>query len=77
MHRDGNSELPGKQTDQLRWLNCYDNKLKDLDLSKNTILQNLQCRNNQIASLDLSENMDLYSLDCDENVDVTGWVNQK
>ena len=34
-------------------LDCYDNQLKSLDVSKNTALQQLDCHNNQLTSLNV------------------------
>ena len=51
----------------LRHLNCDDNHLEALDLSKNTRLKELFCDNNGLTSLDLSANPALEVLDCDNN----------
>ena len=51
----------------LKNLNCYNNKLKALDLSKNTALQSLACQNNQLKALDLSKNTELHLLGCGDN----------
>lgn len=59
----------------LRSLNCYDNKLTYLDISKNINLCSLICFRNQLADLDVSQNIRLYDLSCGENqlafIDVT------
>ncbi len=51
----------------LRQLNCYDNRLTSLDVSKNAFLQLLVCSNNQLSSLDVSSNTLLEILECDNN----------
>ena len=48
-------------------LDCYDNKLTTLDVSKNTALTELYCYNNQLTSLDVSKNTALTYLDCGTN----------
>ena len=35
------------------WLNCSGNKLTELDISKNTKLENLSCERNQIKTIDI------------------------
>ena len=51
----------------LTWLNCRNNQLASLDVSKNTALCHLYCYNNQLTSLDLSKNVELTYLGCDVN----------
>ena len=51
----------------LIWLDCSDNLLTTLDLSKNTALESLFCSDNQLTSLDLSKNIDLTNLYCSDN----------
>lgn len=48
-------------------LNCSQNSLKALNVSKNTALTVLDCNNNQIANLDVSNNLDLTDLVCYSN----------
>ncbi|MDO5037321.1 MAG: stalk domain-containing protein [Tissierellia bacterium] len=52
---------------KLKDLNCVNNQLTSLDLSKNTALTILSCDKNQLTSLDLSGNPDLEELFCGEN----------
>lgn len=51
----------------LTQLNCYGNKLSNLDVSSNTKLRQLVCNNNQLSNLDLSKNTELILLDCRYN----------
>ena len=51
----------------LETLNCWDNELTGLDLSKNTALKELQCSNSKLQSLDLSQNTNLTYLYCGRN----------
>ena len=57
-------------------LNCNNNQLTNLDLSKNTALTGLICSRNQLTSLDLSQNTALTYLNCFVNqltsLDVSG-----
>ena len=48
-------------------LDCYDNKLTTLDVSKNTQLKTLWCSGNQLTTLDVSANTALTVLDCGGN----------
>ena len=48
-------------------LDCYNNQLTSLDVSKNTALTRLDCSNNQLTSLDVSKNTALTRLDCYNN----------
>lgn len=48
-------------------LNCSQNSLKALNVSKNTALTVLDCNNNQIASLDVSNNLALTDFVCYSN----------
>lgn len=48
-------------------LECYNNQLKTLDLTKNTALGNLDCHNNQLRILDLSNATSLWTLSCQKN----------
>ena len=51
----------------LEFLQCYNNQLTSLDLSKNTALTYLKCDNNQLTSLDLSNCTFLNDLYCYNN----------
>jgi hypothetical protein len=48
-------------------LDCSDNNLTTLDLSKNTKITELDCSNNSITSLNLGNNTALTELDCSNN----------
>ena len=48
-------------------LNCGENQIKKLDVSKNTELERLFCRENQLISLNVAENRKLQMLDCYSN----------
>lgn len=49
-------------------LDCYDNQLTSLDVSKNTALEYLFCYWNQLTSLDVSKNTALEYLYCSDNL---------
>ena len=51
----------------LKILNCEDNQLTSLDVSKNTALKTLDCYGNQLTSLDVSKNTALKTLHCFRN----------
>ncbi len=51
----------------LRTLHCNGNRLKALDVSKNTELVHLECYDNRLTELDVSHNSKLETLDCSEN----------
>ena len=51
----------------LESLNCSDNYLTVLEVSKNTALTDLSCGENYLTILDVSKNTALRSLDCDKN----------
>ena len=51
----------------LKTLNCYKNKLKALDVSKNKKLETLYCYDNEITILNVSNNKDLVNLGCRGN----------
>ena len=51
----------------LKYLNCNDNQLTSLDVSKNTALTYLDCSENQLTNLDVSANTALTKLRCFEN----------
>ena len=48
-------------------LDCRENQLVNLDISKNIALTDLECRLNQLTNLDVSKNIALTSLDCRSN----------
>ncbi len=52
---------------KLEKLNCYNNQLTELDVSKNTALTTLWCYGNQIKELDVSYNIELTDLECNVN----------
>lgn len=52
---------------ELAFLNCYDNQLTSLDVSKNTELTLLECSDNRLTSLDVSQNTALTWLGCISN----------
>ena len=51
----------------LKVLECDNNQLTSLDVSKNTALTGLVCSHNQLTSLDVSKNTALIELWCDNN----------
>ena len=51
----------------LKVLNCENNKLTTLDLSKNIQLKELYCSNNQLKSINLNNNTKLAVLYCSNN----------
>ena len=51
----------------LEVLDCYKNRLTELDLSQNTVLRELYCYENQLTELDLSHNPALKWLYCSNN----------
>ena len=53
---------------KLTSLNCSNNQLTAIDLSKNTALITLNISKNQLSSLDLSQNTALSTLDCSDNL---------
>ncbi len=48
-------------------LDCHENQLTSLDVSKNTALKRLECSYNQLTSLDVSKNTALTELYCENN----------
>ena len=52
----------------LKYLNCRNNQLTELDLSQNVLIENLYCGGNQISSLDLSPNEKLAFVHCEQNL---------
>ena len=64
----GISDLAGiSHFTALETLNCFNNQLTSLDVSKNTALTYLDCYGNQLTSLDVSKNTALTYLDCGRN----------
>ena len=64
----GISDLSGiEYFTNLSKLDCYNNLLTTLDISKNTSLIDLNCDNNQLTSLDVSNLKLLESLYCNNN----------
>jgi hypothetical protein len=60
----------------LRYLDCYQQLLEELDLSGNTALEYLACSYNKLRALNVTKNTALIYLDCCENqltkLDVSG-----
>ena len=52
---------------ELTYFDCSENRLTELDLSKNTALELLYCYNNQLTSLNVSGCAALTTLACDNN----------
>ena len=48
-------------------LNCSQNELTTLNISKNLALISLECSNNKLSALDVSKNLSLESLRCEVN----------
>ena len=62
------SDLTGIQDFiSLKKLECRNNKLKELNLSKNALLEELYCGNNSLTRIDLSKNVELKNLSCEWN----------
>ncbi|PZX95236.1 hypothetical protein DOS84_01345 [Flavobacterium aquariorum] len=63
----------------LKYLNCYSNQLKSLDISNNLNLTELRCSSNQLTSLNVSKNTALLILSCTYNqitsLDVSNNIN--
>ena len=51
----------------LKTLNCSNNRLTQLNVSKNTLLTSLECNNNQLTALNLSNNSALLTLEVSNN----------
>ena len=51
----------------LRSLDCFGNKIKELDVSQNTRLEYLNCNQNSLTTLDVSNNTALLELQCAAN----------
>ncbi len=66
---EGISDLTGIEAFvSLQELDCSDNNLTTLDVSKNTMLHSLSCDNNQLTSLNVSECTLLTTLDVEDNL---------
>jgi Leucine-rich repeat (LRR) protein len=62
------SDLTGIQDfKSLEFLNCEDNKLTNLDVSKNLLLTSLYCGKNKLTTLDVSKNILLNEMICGNN----------
>jgi len=51
----------------LKYLECYENNITQIDLSQNINLEHLHCGANQLTNLDISNNLDLNFLNCHSN----------
>lgn len=51
----------------MKFLDCYNNSLKTLDLSKNSALIYVDCNNNKLTSLNVSGHKELEVLYCNDN----------
>ncbi len=51
----------------MTYLDCNNNQLTKLDVSKNTKLTSLYCYGNKLTTLDLSNNTKLFYLQCSNN----------
>lgn len=51
----------------LEYLDCMQNQITSLDVSKNAKLKYIQCRENNLTSIDVSNNSSLMTLDCNFN----------
>ena len=64
----GISDLKGiEQLPYVTLLECQQNNLTTLDLSKNTAITNIDCQQNNLTVLDFSKNTKLKSLSCGKN----------
>ncbi|WET05007.1 T9SS type A sorting domain-containing protein [Flavobacterium sp. YJ01] len=62
-------DLTGIQDfEALNYLDCSDNNLTTIDLSKNLSLTYLDCSSNRLTNIDISKNLALQTLKCD-NID--------
>ncbi|BAX80600.1 T9SS type A sorting domain-containing protein [Labilibaculum antarcticum] len=52
---------------KIKELDCSQNKLNNLDLSKNPHIRRLVCSHNQLTNLDLTQNPAITSLSCESN----------
>ncbi len=63
--REGIADLKGIELfPNLEKLNCHNNKLTSLNVSKNTALIELRCSYNQLTTLDVTKNTKLEKLTC-------------
>lgn len=51
----------------LKKLDCLDNQLTTIDVSKNLALTNLYCGHNQLTHIDVSKNINIIKIDCSNN----------
>ncbi|WP_303848790.1 T9SS type A sorting domain-containing protein [Apibacter mensalis] len=65
--RKFNGVFDGRYFKNLEYLNCYGNRLKAIDVSKNVNLTELYCFINPLTTIDVSKNINLKLLDCREN----------
>ena len=74
-----NGVFDGRYFKNLEYLDCHDNRLKNIDVSKNVNLTELYCFSNPLTTIDVSKNINLRFLDCRENqlttLDVSNNVN--
>lgn len=54
--------------DSLKTLNCSENRLTSIDISKNLKLTELSCASNKLTTLDVSSNSALEKLNCQDNL---------
>lgn len=67
-NRKGIKDLTGIELfTELQILNCEDNQLTELDVSKNKKLRIFDCAGNQLTKLDVKENTALTHLTCTDN----------
>lgn len=52
---------------KINYLDCSDNNLSAIDLSKNTYLEQLNCADNALSKLDLNSIPELWQLNCADN----------
>ncbi|MEW7290886.1 leucine-rich repeat domain-containing protein [Aquimarina sp. 2304DJ70-9] len=68
LQRKNISNLSGIQYfTNLTYLDCYNNQITTLNVSKNAVLKYFYCHNNQLTALDVSENTRLKHLNCSMN----------
>lgn len=58
-------EIDVRKNTALKYFNCGDTQIDQLNLSNNTMLISLDCANTPISALDLSQNTALTRLECD------------
>ena len=59
-----NGVFDGRYFKNLEYINCYGNRLKTIDLSKNVNLTELNCSLNPLTTIDVSKNVNLTILRC-------------